>query len=261
MTDNPIYLISDIHGQYSKLVALLRDVGLIREGVDWTGDQAQLWFLGDYFDRGPYGLACVKLIMTLQEQARLAGGEVGALLGNHEMLLLGALFFGEQPSLGVGGTFYQDWLHNGGVEADLDGLTIEQINWLLDLPAMAMIGESLLAHADGRFYLRYGHSVAQVNRSIASLLHGRDAEAWEGLLGDFNQRRYFWDPENGATNARTFLEIYGAKQLFHGHSPISRLTGQRPDRVIEALVYAEGLCANLDGGMYLGGLGIVYRLG
>jgi len=260
MTTTPTYLVSDIHGQYSKLVNILSEAKLVSEDLDWTAGQTHLWFLGDYFDRGPHGLACLNLIMSLQKQARAAGGVVEALLGNHDVLLLGALFFGEQPSFGVGGTFYHDWLHNGGVESDLDGLSIEQITWLLDLPAMGKVGGSLLAHADARFYLRYGHSVEQVNRGISSLLHERDAEAWDGLLGDFNQRRYFWDPENGVVNVRTFLEIYGAQQFLHGHSPISRLTGQRPDLVTEALVYAEGLCVNLDGGMYLGGPGLLYHI-
>lgn len=261
MSSAPVYVLGDIHGQYEKLVTLLKEADLISADLGWRGGAAQLWLLGDYFDRGPDGIACLDLIMSLQEQVIVGNGSVNALLGNHDVLLLAALLFGEQPSLGVGGTFYADWLMNGGIDSDLDRLEAVHLDWLLNLPALALVESRLLAHADARFYLRYGHTVAQVNRGLSALLQAREAEAWDGLLSDFNQRRYFWDPENGPGNARTFLEIYGGSQLIHGHSPISRLTGQRPDLVREPLVYAGGLCLNVDGGMYLGGPGFVYQLG
>ena len=261
MSAAPVFVLGDIHGQYVKLVGLLKDAALLDESLRWRGADARLWLLGDYFDRGAGGIACLELIMTLQGQADAAGGLLGALLGNHDVALLAALLFGEQPSTGTGGSFYADWLDNGGSAAELDDLRPSQIAWLLDLPAMALVEGRLLAHADAHFYLRYGHSVAQVNRGLSALLHARDAAAWDGLLRDFNQRRYFWDPENGPQNARTFLQIYGGAQLIHGHTPISRLTGRRPDLVVASLVYANGLCVNVDGGMYLGGPGFIYRLG
>ena len=261
MSASPVYVLGDIHGQHARLISLLKEAALLSADLSWQGGTAQLWLLGDYFDRGPGGITCLDLIMRLQPQAAASGGLVGALLGNHDVLLLAALFFGDQPSTGAGGTFFADWLNQGGSETDLDNLELTHIEWLLNLPAMALVDGYLLAHADARFYLRYGHSVAQVNRGLAALLHGREAAAWDGLLSDFNQRRYFWDPQNGADNARTFLEIYGASQLIHGHTPISRLTGRRPDLVREPLVYADCLCVNVDGGMYLGGPGFMYRLG
>lgn len=261
MSAGPIFVLGDVHGQYEKLANLFKEAGLMDAKQGWCGGDAQLWLLGDYFDRGPEGIACLDLIMSLQGQATNAGGLLGTLLGNHDVLLLAALFFGEEASTGSAGNFYADWLHNGGNEADLDALTPAHMAWLLDLPGMALVEGRLLAHADAQFYLRYGHSVPQVNRGLSALLQARQSTAWDGLLKDFNQRRYFWDPETGADNARTFLGIYGGKQLIHGHSPISRLTGQRPDLVQTPLVYAEGLCINIDGGMYLGSPGFIYPLG
>ena len=261
MSASPVYVLGDIHGQYVRFISLLKEAAFLDAELSWQGGAAQLWLLGDYFDRGPGGIACLDLIMRLQVQAAASGGLLEALLGNHDVLLLAALLFGEQPSTGTGGTFFADWLDNGGSLTDLDDLERPHIEWLLNLPALALVNGCLLAHADARFYLRYGHSVAQVNRGLAALLHARDATAWDGLLSDFNQRRYFWDAQNGADNARTFLQIYGAAQFIHGHTPISRLTGRNPALVREPLVYADGLCVNVDGGMYLGGAGFVYRLG
>jgi hypothetical protein len=45
--------------------------------------------------------------------------------------------------------------------------------------------------------------------------------------------------------------------LIHGHTPINKITGEP---ATEALVYAGGLCVNVDGGLYRGGEGFVYQL-
>src|SRR5690606_12587611 len=109
-----MYVIGDIHGQIDKMRGALRSAGLIDEAGRWTGGAATLWFMGDYFDRGPDGIAAVDLIRALQEQAAAAGGRVGALLGNHDVLILAAQRFGTRPSGGPGGTFLSSWQLNGG---------------------------------------------------------------------------------------------------------------------------------------------------
>ena len=65
----PVYIIGDIHGQYQQLLGLLRGAGLVDERLDWAGGAALLWFIGDFFDRGPCGVAAVDLVMRLQAQA------------------------------------------------------------------------------------------------------------------------------------------------------------------------------------------------
>ena len=66
------------------------------------------------------------------------------------------------------------------------------------------------------------------------------------------------DPD-GATRAGQLLADFGGQRIVHGHTPISYMLG-RPDALISApLVYAGGQCVNVDGGMYRGGPGFVYR--
>ena len=48
-----MYVIGDIHGQIDKATAALREAGLIDGDAGWAGGTATLWFMGDYFDRGP----------------------------------------------------------------------------------------------------------------------------------------------------------------------------------------------------------------
>lgn len=199
----------------------------------------------------------MSLIMRLQEQAAAAGGEVGAIIGNHEILLLGARRFGERPTRGPGGTFAADWLANGGVITNLSELSDEQEHWLANLPAMALVNQRLLIHADADFYTRYGHSIGEVNQSFRALLRSSDADEWERLLDNFSQRGAFTSEPKRAVE---MLELYGGRQIVHGHTPISLVTGEHPSRVSRPVTYAGGLCLNIDGGMYGGGRGFIYRL-
>ena len=256
-----IYVIGDVHGQYEKLVGLLRDAKLIGTDLRWSGGPATLWFMGDFFDRGPDGIGVVDLVMRLQTEAAAVGGQVRSLLGNHEPLILAAYRFDTHVTTGVGGAFLRDWERNGGVAADLTRLTPEHMTWITNLPAMAHVGDRLFAHADATFYRRYGRSVAEVNRAFSILLRSDDLDAWDGLLGDFAERLAFDDAHAyGTASAREFLDRFGGRQLIHGHTPICYVNHRPPGEVTHALVYAGGLCVNVDGGMNLGGPGFIYQL-
>jgi hypothetical protein len=254
-----MFIMGDIHGQYEKLVVLLRREELIDSELNWSGETNQLYFLGDYFDRGPDGIAVIELIMSLQWQASEVGGRVGALLGNHDVLTLAAYEFSEQPSGGPGGTFRDSWRLNGGNEADLVRLTDRHVRWIKSLPAMALVGNHLLAHADATFYQVYGRTIPAVNRAIQTILRSDDTQAWDHLLDYFSQRRAFRDEEMGQTRVSRFMGIYGGERFIHGHTPICKLTGQKPQEVVSPLVYAGGLAVDVDPGMYLGGPGFLFN--
>lgn len=253
------YVVGDIHGQLKKLLKLLQEAQLIGENLSWKADNAVLWFIGDLVDRGPDSIAVLDLLIRLQAEATLANGQVSCLLGNHELLLLAAYQFGRR-STGLGSSFISRWKNNGGSRKDLSQLTMRHLEWLAQLPAMAMVEQRLLLHADAPFYIRYGHSVEEVNTTISALLRKSDTLAWEELLEDFARRGAFAAPKDGEDFARRFLNIFGGRQLIHGHTPISALTRGAPKNINTALVYAGELCINVDGGMFLGGPGFIYTL-
>jgi len=265
MSNRPIFVIGDVHGEYDKLIALLRSASLMNPNFNWIGGDSTLWFMGDFFDRGAHGIACMELVMQLQDEAFSSGGEVQSLLGNHEMVLLSAYFFGEQPTA-WGGTFLSDWLRNGGQSTDLSSLREEHIVWIMNLPAMAHVDGRLFLHADALFYEHYGSSVAEVNEAFKALLRSKDPAAWDRLLAEFSERGAFFDAETDINDsassflAEQYLRKYGGKALVHGHTPISKFL-KKPDRDITGpLIYAGGLCVDVDGGMNKGGLGFVYEL-
>jgi hypothetical protein len=260
-TAQRIFVIGDIHGQYAKLIGLLRQANLVDEALSWCGGTATLWFVGDFCDRGPDGIAALDLVMRLQQEATVAGGQVSSLLGNHEIALLSALFLGEQACTGPGGTFRAAWLRNGGQEQDLSRLTDAHIEWMMHLPTLAHVGNWLFLHADSAFYLEYGTSLNEVNAALAALLQRKRMEEWDHLLHVFSYRRKFLDSRpDGSTLATQILQTFGGQSLLHGHTCISTITGQPPEEVTGPLVYAQDLCVNVDGGMYLGGPGFLYEL-
>ena len=257
-----VYVIGDVHGELEKLRGLLRGAELMGtdENATWSGGESTLWLMGDLVDHGPDGIGTVELVMRLQEQAAKAGGRIQVLLGNHDVLLLAAHRFGAQPIPGSEKTSQDYWQENGGQTADLQRIAPDHVRWLSSLPAMAREGEYLLAHADALLYTRYGQSIAQINQAMSGLLRSDDITSWDRLLDEFCEHQAFVDSRTGADRAGTFLRQFGGRQLVHGHTPITKMTGQPPEAVREPLLYAGGQCLNVDPGMYLGGPGFVYRL-
>jgi hypothetical protein len=255
-----MFVIGDLHGHLEKTVGLLRTAGLIDAAHCWSGADATLCFLGDYCDRGPDGIGCIDLVMRLQREASAAGGRTIALLGNHEPLLLSAYHFVRQREASFA-PFWASWKRNGGVDQDLAGLTAEHVAWLSTLPAMAHLDRYLLAHADAVFYIDYGDSVHTVNQRISQVLTNPDIHQWDQLLNVFTERLAFFPEQTmGSALATLFLQTFGGEQLIHGHTPISYMLEQPAATIHAALTYANGLCVNVDGGMYQGGPGFVYEL-
>lgn len=255
----PTYIIGDIHGSLRSLHKLLEHVHLIDHHHHWSGGQKNLWFIGDLVDRGHDSIGVIDLVMRLQGEAQAAGGSVGCLLGNHEVLFLGAYQFGRR-STGLSSNFITKWRRNGGQKDDLKKLTKQHIEWLTALPAMVRLDDTLLLHADSTFYTHYANSVDEVNEGIRNLLRKSNSLDWEELIEKFTARGVFQHPLVGKEVVDRFLTLYKSKRLIHGHTPIHFVTEQPVKKVTEALVYADGRCINVDGGIYMGGPGFLYQL-
>jgi len=71
------------------LLAILKGTGIIDDGLSWTGGKTHLVQIGDVMDRGPDPKKIFDLLMRLDEEAKEVGGEVHALIGNHEEMNIG----------------------------------------------------------------------------------------------------------------------------------------------------------------------------
>jgi hypothetical protein len=75
----PIDVIGDVHGQYDKLVALLRHLRYHDTGDCWRHPDRTAVFVGDLIDRGPRQAATVDLVRRMVD-----AGAARCILGNHE---------------------------------------------------------------------------------------------------------------------------------------------------------------------------------
>jgi hypothetical protein len=260
-----VAVVGDVHGCVGPLRDALYRAGYIDERERWLAGESRLWFLGDLTDRGPDGVGVLDLVMSLQAQAAEQGGEVGCLLGNHELMLLAAhLPEGRTPRQApdeedAHALFRERWVGNGGRDADSDRLTAEHLAWIAKLPAMALIGDHLLMHADTAGYLEFGESVGAVNAGIAELLSDPVDVDEIDRLTHLMTKRFAFASDDGIA-AREFLRTFGGRQIAHGHSPIPLLLGIEPTAVTGPLVYAGGYAVNLDTGVFLGGPCLVCAL-
>ncbi|MFC9279651.1 metallophosphoesterase [Streptomyces collinus] len=267
----PLYVVGDVHGYLDELMSALREKGLIDAAGQWCAGTARLWFLGDFTDRGPDGIGVIDLVMRLSAEAAAAGGYCKALMGNHELLLLGAKRFGDTPvNSGAGtATFQAAWLLNGGQKTDMDRLQDHHLQWMARLDAVEEVDGHLLVHSDTTAYLDYGDSIEAVNDTVRETLTRNDAdEVWD-LFRKFTKRFSFRD-EGGADAVRSLLDMYGGSRVVHGHSPIPYLLGEVGSEddtedggdpvVVGPHVYAEGLAIAMDGGVTMAGKLLVQQL-
>ncbi|MFI6878310.1 metallophosphoesterase [Streptomyces sp. NPDC050400] len=272
----PLYVVGDVHGYIDELVAALQEKGLIDAEGNWSAGNARLWFLGDFTDRGPDGIGVIDLVMRLSAEAAAAGGYCKALMGNHELLLLGAKRFGDTPvNSGAGtATFQAAWLLNGGQKSDMDRLQDVHLQWMSRLDAIELEDDHLLMHSDTTAYLDYGDSIEAVNDTVRETLTRNDADECWDLFRKFTKRFAFRDEESGPGAVQELLGAYGGSRVVHGHSPIPYLLGEvgaeagadstdssDSGPVVEGPhVYAGGLAIAMDGGVTMAGKLLVQQL-
>lgn len=81
-----VVVLGEVQGAYESAVKTLLAVGLVDDGLRWSGGDAILIQTGDLIDDGIRVREVMDLFMRLQEEAEAAGGRVIVLLGNHEAL-------------------------------------------------------------------------------------------------------------------------------------------------------------------------------
>lgn len=97
-----IYVMSDIHGQRRRFDSVMEQISLRAEDT--------LYVLGDVIDRNPDGIRILRQIMAMPN-ARM-------LLGNHELVMMNALYYPPPEDADCAGAYYERklalWYRNGG---------------------------------------------------------------------------------------------------------------------------------------------------
>ena len=248
-----VVAVGDVHGDYATFVSVLRSARLIDEKGRWIGGKAHLVQTGDVLDRGPDSRKAMDLLMSLEKQAAKAGGQVHALIGNHEaMNLYGDLRYttpGEFAAFRTGqseevrATFWErevSALPSPPSDADRKKWEAEHPlgwfeqrvefgpkgkygKWIRSLNAVVKINGSLYLH--GGISPRFAaFSVDQINEMVAAELNDfsklNDQSAVMAGDGPLWYRGMSQD-EKAASDAEVdqVLAAFKVKQIVVGHTP------------------------------------------
>src|SRR5271169_5444202 len=280
---NPLLVaIGDVHGDFDDFCAILQRVELIDEQRHWTGGKATLVQLGDLIDRGPRPREVLDLMISLDEQAAKAGGQVVSLLGNHEVMnLMGDLRY---VSVGNYASFvdsesekrqtnalqkYMAWRkHHPQLLAELNQPVLPETEaewmtrhppgfvehrdafspngiygkWLRQRSAVAKIGGVIFLHGGINPDLT-SLELDQINERIRSEIHQYD-EARQ-YLADENVLLSFFTLQEAIAVAQAEL-IAERKQRTSSSEPLQA-------RIIQFLALGSWLCVREDGPLWYRG--------
>ena len=154
--------VGDLHGDAAVFRRVLRLVGLFDEELGgWIGGDAVLVQIGDVLDRGDEERELLDLVRRIKREARLSGGQVVTMLGNHEVLnAAGVTVYASQKSKLEFPQRESAFLAGGEIAAEL-------ATW----PVACVVGDTAFCHA--------GLTVAQAERGLEA--GNREAANW--LLG------------------------------------------------------------------------------
>lgn len=158
-----VFVFGDVHGEFDRVLWLLRLADLIDAELHWTGGSAAVAFLGDLFDRGEDVTRLLWFIYGLEREAEAAGGRVITLLGNHEAMVL----TGDLRYLAPKEEMISD-RHGMHYETMFDPERSVLGRWIAAKPGLVRLDDLLLAHG--------GVSPAYVDYSL---------EAYQDTLATF----------------------------------------------------------------------------
>lgn len=206
-----VIAIGDLHGDYPAWRTIAQAAGLIDRRGKWRGGTATLVQTGDVVDRGPNSRAIIRDLMRLQREARRAGGQVFALVGNHEaMNVIGDLRYVSPGEYAAFANTGSQRLRDAAFAANHDAIAAdfrrenpgasdarvkagwlaatplgktehrlawapggEIGKWVIGNPAIVRLGDTLFVHA-GLSAAYADKAVDAINRDVAAALAARN---------------------------------------------------------------------------------------
>ena len=168
-----LFAISDLEGEFDTMVHLLQINGILDEALNWRYGSGHLVLIGDMVDRGRNVVPLLWLIYKLEAEARMAGGNVHFILGNHERYLL------DGRTKSVASKYYGTFRTTEMSQRELWSEKSELGRWLRSKPVMLKIGSTLFVHAG------ISPKVLRMNPTLQSI----DKEAENNFVTDDAVRR------------------------------------------------------------------------
>jgi len=166
VSSDTIVVVGDIHGEYQILCSLLHNNNIVDSALNWIYGKGHIVFIGDVFDRGDNVTECLWLIYKLEEQAKLAGGGVHYILGNHELMVLtGDLRY-------IGSKYKAIDKRLKKLRSDFYQSNYLLGDWLRKKNTMEIIGDYLFVHAGvSDSLINKKLTINEVNNAVYSFLN------------------------------------------------------------------------------------------
>ena len=245
-----ILTVSDVHGDFKSLVAILQESGVIDRDHHWIWGTGHLVVLGDVFDRGDKVNDCLWLIYRLEQESQHHGGMVHFVLGNHEVMVL------RGDDRYVHETYQSGIVTATGLEySELYGPNTVMGRWLRSKHAALKINAVLFVHGGiARSWADRGWSLTQINDGIrtgideaaSALAVDTLRQLLLGKHGPLWYRGYFQEMENAYPQASRddvefVLRYYEATTVVVGHTEVEQVSGLHESRIIAIDVPVEEL--------------------
>jgi hypothetical protein len=223
-----VIAVSDVHGQYDILIRLLQAHGVIDQNRQWTYGNGHLMVVGDNVDRGDKVLDILWFLFYLQKEAKMAGGKVHVLLGNHEIMVLnGDLRYTHKKYYYTSAAFtiqYHQLFREGSVLGD----------WIASHKVMTAINQRLFVHAGiSPAFLKLGYSMKKINKTFSqkvirqpeddilkvnelSFLYTEEGPMW--------YRGYFDDAVLNHDSIDHILHTLDQKTIIVGHTSLEEIS-------------------------------------
>ncbi|MBS2015754.1 MAG: metallophosphoesterase [Deltaproteobacteria bacterium] len=227
--------IGDLHGDLEAARRALRLAGAIDAKDAWIGGKLVVVQTGDEIDRGDDDRAVLDLFERLKEEAPKAGGEVIALVGNHE--IMNAMFDFRYVTPGSYGAFADQTASTGRIKEAIASVEPSAkpraaafapggryAAMLAKRPAIARVGDTIFVHG-GVLPKHVSAGLDDINAKAKEWLLGTAPEgppprALTSEDGPLWTRMYSAAPgrEECAMLGET-LAALGAKRMVMGHTP------------------------------------------
>jgi hypothetical protein len=231
-----IFAIGDAHSDFKRLARAMAAAGVIEDQVSdptaakWKAGHAVLVTTGDMIDKGPRALDVLRLLKTVREQARRAGGDVVILAGNHEAEFLA------DPAAPKGKEFAAQLKAAHINPAEVGACKGEFGEFLCTLAFAARVGDWFFAHG--------GNSGGRtVEKLMADLEAGieRDGYATKELIGDESILEARLNGEGRTPWIDAHLPVQEEKQLLAEYAKALGVAHVVEGHVPSPVVFTDGV--------------------
>jgi hypothetical protein len=233
-----IFAVSDVHGGYDRMVALVAKHHLIDTipdapgAIRWSGGDAILVVTGDMIDKGAQSLEVLDALMALEQSAADQGGRIVVTIGNHE-----AEFFVD-PTNSKASAFDEELTTDHVMPMAVADGSDSRGKWLRERPFAVRVGPWFFSHAGDT----HGRSVADLEQVLRAAVDTNDYDDPEIVGADSILESKDWFADDNSMGLR-YAHAVGAEHIVFGHSPHSI----GPDGVIATA--QNGALFRIDCGM------------